>query len=417
MNSLSPNNKNEIDQYIDSKTAYDMAKLMQKYGFTSWQAEIIRSEVGCHNYLHTMNTYTYNKDKISQDEYNEAKLNYDKFIAKLDEGDWKYFATSQLKDVEEQIQTAKEAESINLNSLYTQKQILEWRINKNIAYGSDALNNRLENYENASYYIESYKEQKNPSYSEKIDYYKNVKSLNINKYYIENNITNASSSDNRASLLDLFDNYELFILVFIIMIAGGIVSDEFSKGTIKMLLVRPYHRCKILLSKFIVCLIMLIFIMLFITIGQFIVGGIILGFDSLSVPAIIYNYATSQVETMSIPMYIVITGLAKLPMYILLMTLAFACSTIFINTAVSIVIPLLGYMGSSIINQLAIVYNIKFINYFVTPNWDLTSYLFGGLSQFEGLVPSFSISICIIYFAIMFVTSFAVFRKRNIKNI
>ena len=99
------------------------------------------------------------------------------------------------------------------------------------------------------------------------------------------------------------------------------------------------------------------------------------------------------------------------------MTLAFACSTIFINTAVSIVIPLLGYMGSSIINQLAIVYNIKLINYFVTPNWDLTSYLFGGLSQFEDLVPSFSISICIIYFAIMFVTSFAVFRKRNIKNI
>ena len=157
--------------------------------------------------------------------------------------------------------------------------------------------------------------------------------------------------------------------------------------------------------------------MFFIAIGQFIVGGIILGFDSLSVPAIIYNYATSQVQTMSIPMYIVIAGLAKLPMYILLMTLAFACSTIFINTAVSIVIPLLGYMGSSIINQLAIVYNIKLINYFVTPNWDLTSYLFGGLSQFEGLVPSFSISICIIYFAIMFVTSFAVFRKRNIKNI
>ena len=279
------------------------------------------------------------------------------------------------------------------------------------------MNNRLENYENASYYIESYKEQKNPSYSEKIEYYKNVKSLNINKYYIENNITNASSSDSRASLLNLFDNYELFILVFIIMIAGGIVSDEFNKGTIKMLLVRPYHRCKILLSKFIVCLIMLIFIMFFIAIGQFIVGGIILGFDSLSVPAIIYNYATSQVQTMSIPMYIVIAGLAKLPMYILLMTLAFACSTIFINTAVSIVIPLLGYMGSSIINQLAIVYNIKLINYFVTPNWDLTSYLFGGLSQFEGLVPSFSISICIIYFAIMFVTSFAVFRKRNIKNI
>ena len=394
-----------------------MAKLMQKYGFDSWQTSVIGSEIGCHSYLYTMNTYTYNRGNLNKEAYDEAKLNYDKFVAKLDEGDWKYFAVYQLKDVEEQIANSKSTDSGNLNNLYTKKQILEWRIDKNIAYGSDYLNKCLDNYADASYTVNEYNQKKNPTYYEKLTYYKNLKTLNVSKYYIENNISDISSSDNRASLLDLFDNYELFILVFIIMIAGGIVSDEFSKGTIKMLLVRPYHRCKILLSKFIVCILMLIFIILFVAIGQFIVGGIILGFNSLSVPAIIYNYATSQVQTMSIPMYIIITGLAKLPMYILLMTLAFACSTIFINTAVSIVIPLLGYMGSSIINQLALVYDLKFVNYFVTPNWDLTSYFFGGIPQFEGLTIGFSISICLIYFAIMFVTSFTVFKNRNIKNI
>ena len=394
-----------------------MAKLMQKYGFDSWQTSVIGSEIGCHSYLYTMNTYTYNRGNLNKEAYDEAKSNYDKFVAKLDEGDWKYFAVYQLKDVEEQIANSKSTDSGNLNNLYTKKQILEWRIDKNIAYGSDYLNKCLDNYADASYTVNEYNQKKNPTYYEKLTYYKNLKTLNVSKYYIENNISDISSSDNRASLLDLFDNYELFILVFIIMIAGGIVSDEFSKGTIKMLLVRPYHRCKILLSKFIVCILMLIFIILFVAIGQFIVGGIILGFNSLSVPAIIYNYATSQVQTMSIPMYIIITGLAKLPMYILLMTLAFACSTIFINTAVSIVIPLLGYMGSSIINQLALVYDLKFVNYFVTPNWDLTSYFFGGIPQFEGLTIGFSISICLIYFAIMFVTSFTVFKNRNIKNI
>lgn len=394
-----------------------MAKLMQKYGFDSWQTSVIGSEIGCHSYLYTMNTYTYNRGNLNKEAYDEAKSNYDKFVAKLDEGDWKYFAVYQLKDVEEQIANSKSTDSGNLNNLYTQKQILEWRIDKNIAYGSDYLNKCLDDYADASYTVNEYNQKKNPTYYEKLTYYKNLKTLNVSKYYIENNISDISSSDNRASLLDLFDNYELFILVFIIMIAGGIVSDEFSKGTIKMLLVRPYHRCKILLSKFIVCILMLIFIILFVAIGQFIVGGIILGFNSLSVPAIIYNYATSQVQTMSIPMYIIITGLAKLPMYILLMTLAFACSTIFINTAVSIVIPLLGYMGSSIINQLALVYDLKFVNYFVTPNWDLRSYFFGGIPQFEGLTIGFSISICLIYFAIMFVTSFTVFKNRNIKNI
>ena len=194
-----------------------MAKLMQKYGFNSWQANIIGSAEGCHSYLTTINTYTYNKGKLTEDSYNEAKANYDKFVSKLDENDWKYFATSQLKDINEQIDYAKDTNSSNLNSLYTQKQVLEWRIEKNIAYGSDYLNRCLNNYEDASNMIDSYKQQKNPSYSDKIAYYKDLKNININKYYIENNITTVSSSDNRASLLDLFDNYELFILIFIIM--------------------------------------------------------------------------------------------------------------------------------------------------------------------------------------------------------
>ena len=201
------------------------------------------------------------------------------------------------------------------------------------------------------------------------------------------------------------------------MIAGGMISDEFSKGTIKLLLVRPYSRNKILFSKLIVCFLMLIFIIAFTAGSQFVIGGIIHGFDSTTVPAVIYNYNTRQIETMNIAIYICITSIAKLPIYILLMTLAFACSTIFVNTAVSIVIPLLGYMGAAIINQLALLYDIKILRYFVTPNWDLSQYLFGGLSNFEGLTMPFSIIVCLVYLLIMIVTSFIVFKKRNIKNV
>ena len=99
------------------------------------------------------------------------------------------------------------------------------------------------------------------------------------------------------------------------------------------------------------------------------------------------------------------------------MTLAFACSTIFTNTAVSIVIPLLGYMGAPLINQLALGFDIKQVLYFVTPNWDFTERLFGGLPTFEGLSIPFSIIICLVYFLIMVITMFTVFKKRNIKNI
>ena len=56
----------------------------------------------------------------------------------------------------------------------------------------------------------------------------------------------------------------MFILIFSVIVAGTIVSNEFQKGTIKLLLTRPYSRNKILLSKYIVSIIsILIFIILF----------------------------------------------------------------------------------------------------------------------------------------------------------
>ena len=60
--------------------------------------------------------------------------------------------------------------------------------------------------------------------------------------------------------------------------------------------------------------------------------------------------------------------MTQLPIIILLATLSFALSTIFTNAPVAISIPLLGYMGVAVINQLAIEYNIGFLKYFVTLN-------------------------------------------------
>ncbi|WP_051541306.1 ABC transporter permease [Caldalkalibacillus mannanilyticus] len=42
-----------------------------------------------------------------------------------------------------------------------------------------------------------------------------------------------------------------FVILFTILIAAGIVAEEFTKGTIKLLLIRPVSRFKILLSKYV----------------------------------------------------------------------------------------------------------------------------------------------------------------------
>ncbi len=404
------------DMYISMKSNLDMMKLIQKYGYNSWQAYVIQTYLGNDSDLYVMNEHDYAiNPTVSEKEYLVAKENYENFVQKLDVGDWKHFAMAELERVEQDIKTTSDEQK--LAELQTQKQVLHWRLDKDISYAESFLNNCLRRYENHCNIVYEYEHSNNHEYSEKQEYYNSLEALNTCKYYIENNAKNIDNNDNRSILLDLFDNYELFILIFVIMIAGSIVSDEFSKGTIKLLLVRPYSRIKILLAKFMVCIMVLILFITFIAISQYLIGGCIQGFDSTSVPAVIYNHNTNQIETMSIIRYIVITGVAKAPVYILLMTLAFACSTLFTNTAVSIVIPLLGYMGSSLINQLALAFNIKALLYFVTPNWDFTQYLFGSLPEFETLTIPFSIIVCLVYFAIMVVTMFTVFKKRNIKNI
>ena len=174
---------------------------------------------------------------------------------------------------------------------------------------------------------------------------------------------------------------------------------------------------KILLSKFITVLIITVFATVVVLGMEIIVGGLIFGFDSLSVPVIVYNFNTNMIQEINIFAYVGTQVLMILPSVILLATLSFALSTIFTNSPVAIALPLLGYMGVAVINQLAMQYNIGFLRYFVTLNWDFTQYLYGGMPLMEGSTPEFSVVICLLYFFIMMIPTFAIFKKKNIKNI
>ncbi len=429
LKSLDPNNPDEVESYVEIKTQFDVVNLISKYGFDSWQSKIIPEKI--YSYINSINFYTY----IEKDEkaLTSAKQEYNKLVDILDSNNWKYFVNLELEELnkknndDEKAKLAvtdkaslKEANYIlDINKI--EKQVLMWRLEKDIPYNdNNFLNTALEAYSRNAKRVCTYEKDTISSYSEKLEYYSCLEMANINKYYVENNVINLREDDNRDILVNLLDKYELFILIFVIMISGAIVSDEFSKGTIKLLLVRPYSRLKLLFAKFVTCICLLILFIVFVSVCQLLIGGLVQGFNCLRVPAVVYNYNTNNIETMSIAKHIAITTCAKLPMYLLLMTLAFTISTLFNNSALAIALPLLGYMVSPIINQLAsyaLLRDIKILLYFVTPNWDLTSYLFGGLPMFEQLTLPFSITICLVYFLIMVLASAIVFKKRNIKNV
>lgn len=70
--------------------------------------------------------------------------------------------------------------------------------------------------------------------------------------------TKSHSGEVMMKANDLFANLTemtSFLNLFVVVVAASIVAEEFSRGTIKFLLIRPFSRSQILFSKFVVCLI------------------------------------------------------------------------------------------------------------------------------------------------------------------
>ena len=423
---LDPNKTSDIKMYIELKTEVDVYDMMNKYEKGAWQRDIVSTTLS--TYLSEKNTYLYGENK-DENKAKETENKINEMLERLDKDDWRYFANTELEEAQNSLkelenkkketEDKQELEEIksSIESAKIDEEVAKYRIDKDIKYGNDYRNTALQKYQSASKSISSITNVDQLEYSEKTKYNENVETKEISKYIIENNQDIEKVNDTRGILKDIFSEYGLFIIVMIIMIAGTIVSEEFNKGTIKLLLIKPYSRNKILLSKFITMLIMIVFSIVAVIAMELIVGGIIFGYESLSVPVLEYNFNTQTLEQINIFTYLGIEILSQLPMLILLGTLAFAFSAIFTNSALAIIISLLGYMSANMINMLVIQYKVSFMKFFVTMNWDLSEYLFGGLPSMQGMTLGFSVVMCILYFVVMIIPTFVLFNKKNIKNI
>ena len=424
---LDPDKPSDTKMYIEYKTVLDVNDMMKQYDKDAWQIQIITSRI--EPYVTERNTYLYGAEK-NEAQANKINEQINELLEKLKNDDWKYFANEELKLAEEKVKTLEETIKntvdkqeienlkIELANAEIDLDVAKYRIEEDIKYGYDYMNVALTNYQQYGYnIIQMNNSNTELTHQEKKDYNKAIENKEISKYIIENHVDVEKPDDLRGILSRFFNEFGLFIIVIVVMIAGTIVSEEFSKGTIKLLLVKPYNRNKILLSKFITVLIMIVFSVVMLIGMELIVGGFVFGFDSLQVPVVVYNFNTNMIQEVNIFAYLGTQVIMILPSVILLATLAFALSAIFTNSPVAIALPLLGYMGVAVINQLAMQYNIGFLRYFVTLNWDFTQYLYGGMPLMEGLTPEFSVVICLLYFFIMMIPTFVIFKKKNIKNI
>ncbi len=202
----------------------------------------------------------------------------------------------------------------------------------------------------------------------------------------------------------------IVVTLFTVIIAGDMVAGEFTWGTIKLLLIRPASRSKILISKYLTTLIFAATLLVVLFLTALIVNGFSYGFGRLSLPHLIVN-AAGQVQEKNMLLYVLATYGLKLIELVMIVTLAFMISTVFRSASLAIGLSIFIMFAGQVITLLFLRYTWG--KYFLFANTDLTQYL-EGQPLAEGMTLGFSITMLVCYFLLFNVLSWEIFRRRDV---
>jgi ABC-2 type transport system permease protein len=200
------------------------------------------------------------------------------------------------------------------------------------------------------------------------------------------------------------------VTLFTVIICGDMVAGEFSWGTIKLLLIRPASRSKILLSKYISTLLFALVFLLTLFVSAVVVNGILYGFHDIGMAHLFVN-SSGTVEETNLLLHVLATYALDLVKLIMVVTLAFMISTVFRSASLAIGISIFIMFAGQAITMFLMRYSWG--KYFLFANTDLTQYLEGRPLQ-EGMTMGFSITMLIIYFIVFNALSWSIFKKRDI---
>lgn len=407
---LDLNNSEDLLLYIDNLNIIETEKLIKNYSDNNqkhlvevYLAPII-SELNENKYL--------TKDSDKETELENKKNN---ILTKIDANDWQYFVNTKVNDLKNKIANTNDKNLKERLEIYLK--LAEYRLNNNVSFDYDNyLNNAIEAIE------VDLVEYKNLSQKEKLAKQEKERFVDLDKSYLENQYilehkVDLNNNETLRSVLQNFPNeFQLFILIYIVMICGSVVSEEFNKGTIKYLLTKPYKRRTILTSKLLTVLILIPLIILFMVLVEVLMGGVILGFDSLNIPILIYNASKGILESYSCVNYLFLILITSAPIYLTLIVLCFALSTITCSTSAAITITFLFYLVSEVVINLVKVFNIKFLKIFVSIHWDFT-YLINYEENLFKFEPIISLLIVMTYLCVTLCLIYGYFSKKDVKNI
>lgn len=191
------------------------------------------------------------------------------------------------------------------------------------------------------------------------------------------------------------------VFIFSVVIAADIVAGEFTWGTIKLLLIRPVGRSKVLLSKYIAVLLFMLALLALLFVSSLAIGLILFDIDApgdvpMTMSGVLKEYGFRIVElTINV-------------------TFAFMISTVFRSSALAISLAFVIMFASSSVMTALIALKKEWAKYILFANTDLGMYFGGREPPFEGMTLAFSVTMLLLYYAVFIALAWTIFRKRDV---
>ena len=234
--------------------------------------------------------------------------------------------------------------------------------------------------------------------------------IELQEYYLSENIEPLT---NQHTWEFFIDNGQLvtFIAMFTVIVAAGIIAGEHSSGTIKMLLIRPVKRWKILLSKWTATMLFSFIVVFALMIYSFIVGLFFSGFNLGPLRWI--DTVHGEIRDWHVLEYGILVYSLNFIELLMLTTFAFMIGTVFRNQSLAIGLSLVAlFMGGQVVFLLN---QFEWAKYILFANTYLMQYVHQS-PIVAGMTPLFSAIILIVYFAAFMLISILIFAKRDVAD-
>jgi ABC-2 type transport system permease protein len=202
------------------------------------------------------------------------------------------------------------------------------------------------------------------------------------------------------------------VTIFTVIIAADSVAGEFSSGTIKLLLIRPWSRSKILWSKYVALIQFAIFFLAALFVWTYLWNGIFFGFSSGSLQELTNQQGTGSVWTF-VSSWI---GLQFVSMMLTTVTISFLLSTVFRSGGLSIGLSLfLMFMSDTIAGLLSLI-DKPWTDYLWFMQSNLTQYLSSVPNVTQEHTIYFSLGVLAVYYVLFVGITWWQFTRRDITS-